>query len=126
MLYSIDTDKPVTHIPHRENYDRWIKGLKPEHYKAIMDELHDRIEREMNKGNNVHTSSWIPGSDWSGTVYQPIYSEACGESHDAAKLFFGLLVWVAFMKHPDYWGFGRYEKDGISIEGMTYFKVHPK
>jgi hypothetical protein len=70
----------------------------------------------------VDTSSWIPGADWTGTVFQPIY-EACGEDENAAALFFGLLVWQVVMDREDCWSFGRYEKEGIPIRGMTYFRI---
>jgi hypothetical protein len=28
------------------------------------------------------------------------------------------------MDRPDDWSFGRYEKDGIPIRGMTYFRIN--
>ena len=75
-------------------------------------------------GNEIHTSSWMPGSDWTGTVWELIYTNACQYDTGAAGLFFGLFVWEAFMDHPDAWSFGRYEKDGTLIQGMTYFRIH--
>ena len=76
-------------------------------------------------GDEIHTSSWMPGSDWTGSVWEPIYTDACRIQFDpvAAGLCFGLFVWEAFMDHPAAWSFGRYEKDGtslfsLSIQGM--------
>ncbi len=76
-------------------------------------------------GDEIHTSSWMPGSDWTGTVWEPIYADACGYDDVTAGLCFGLFVWEAVRDHPDAWAFGRYEKDGIPIQGMTYFRIHP-
>ena len=64
------------------------------------------------------------GQDWTGTVWEPIYTDACRSDEVAAGLCFGLFVWEAFMDHPAAWSFGRYEKDGIPIQGMTYFRIH--
>jgi hypothetical protein len=42
---------------------------------------------------------------------------------DASARFFGILLWQVMMDRPEAWGFGRYEKDGAPIEGMTYFRL---
>jgi len=115
MLSNIEGNK-ITSIPHREDYERWRANLSDSDYKAIIDELH----RIMNEGD-VFTSSYLPGSDWTGTVYQPIYI-ACGESFDAAKLFYGILVWIAVQLHPEEWRFTRQERDDESLIGLTYFR----
>lgn len=118
MLYSIDdTDHPITHIPHEADYRAWRARLANDAYDAIMQELNSRAE-----GREVETSSWIPGSAWEGTIWYPIY-EACGRNPNTSGLFFGLLVWKMFMEHDADWSFGRYEKDGIPIKGLTYFRI---
>jgi len=65
----------------------------------------------------------MPGSEWSGTVFHAIYENACECSESSSALFFGLIVWDVFMRQPEWWAFGRYEKDGIPISGLTYFKI---
>ena len=92
--------------------------LTDEQFDDIGTELLRRIE-----GSAVHTSSWNPGSDWTGTVFEPIYTDACHHDNDASGRCFGLFLWVVMMKHPDVWGFGRYEKDATPIEGLTYFRI---
>ena len=118
MIYSIDTKSEVTDIPHRTEYDIWRKRITDQEYNAIMAALNEKIQ-----GDDIVTSSWIPGSDWTNTVYEPIYFKACRMNEDQAAMFFGLLLWEAVLNRPDYWSFGRYEKDGNPIEGMTYFKL---
>ena len=116
MLFDIDGNK-IMQIPHRYDYDVWRSRLTHDELQAIQDELNQRVS-----GTEVHTSSWIPGSDWTGTVYQPIY-DACQDQESAAK-FFGLFLWEVMMnREGEAWCFGRYEKDGIPIEGLTYFRV---
>lgn len=120
MLFSIPDIKRIDHIPHAAEYRAWrtaLDGVDPGAYSRIHNELNSRFDTRQ-----VDTSSWIPGSDWTGTVWQPIYY-ACGEDAVTAGLFFGLLVWQIVMDREDCWSFGRYEKEGIPIRGMTYFRI---
>jgi hypothetical protein len=118
MLFSIDRDEYVTTIPYHKDYARWRSRLTDDEYQAIEDELLSRID-----GAEIHTSSWIPGNDWSGTVYDPIYQKACQQDAMESGKCFGLFLWVVLMNHPDTWAFGRYEKNGVPIHGLTYFKL---
>jgi hypothetical protein len=120
MLYSVPDLRQIDHVPHPVDYRRWSQALDridTHAYHRIHDQLDQRFE-----GREVDTSSWIPGSDWTGTIFQPIY-HACGEDEATAALFFGLLVWQVVMDREDCWSFGRYEKDGIPIRGLTYFRI---
>ena len=120
MLYSIDSDCYIESIPHRLDYDRWRQGLSDAEYQTIFDELFKRID-----GSEIETSSWIPGSDWTDTVFQPIYEKACHYDDRAAAKFFGLILWHAVLEHPDTWAFGRYKFGDVPIEGLTYFRIDP-
>jgi len=120
MIYSLDTQSYIHTIPHRREFNTWRSRLSNEEYNTIVNELNNRIE-----GGEIHTSSWIPGSDWTGTVFQPIYEKACRHDIEAAGKFFGLILWSVLLERDDVWAFGRYEKDGIPIEGLTYFKLDP-
>jgi hypothetical protein len=79
--------------------------------------------RSMIKTDEVHTSSWMPGRHWGRTVFDPIWRKACKRNTTAAAKCFGLILWEVMMDHPDNWAFGRFEKNNIPIEGMTYFKI---
>ena len=74
MLYSIDTGKYITRIPHKSDFDRWMSKLSEDDYKKIKQELNSKINQK-----DINTAGWIPGHDWTGTVYEPIY-EACGKN----------------------------------------------
>ncbi|MDR9839380.1 hypothetical protein [Herbaspirillum huttiense] len=120
MLYSIDKQEYLRDIPHQDSYVRWRSRLTEKEYLAIAAELNSKIE-----GDEVHTSSWIPGDDWRGTVYEPIYEKACLRDASESGKCFGLFLWVVLQERSDSWAFGRYEKDGVPIQGLTYFKVYP-
>lgn len=119
MLYSVDSGCIVKRLPHEGDYKRWRKHLSDEDYNAILNELDKQID--VNSGKDIVTSSWIPGSDWEGTVYYPIYL-ACGKNPIQAGLFFGLILFKHLLDIEDrVWGFGKYEKNGVPIKGITYF-----
>lgn len=120
MLWDVHKNKRVDHTPHSTDYRTWVGRLSPDEIEAIRDELNGKVE-----GDEVHTSSWMPGSDWTGTVFMPIYEKACRYDEEAAARCFGIMLWEVLRERDDYWGFGRYEKDGVPIEGMTYFRVEP-
>lgn len=120
MLYAIDHRgvKPVRIIPHEHQYLCWRRALPEAEHRAIVEELARRIE-----GAEIHTSSWIPGADWSGTVFEPIY-KACRADPEASAKFFGLILWTVMMEHPEPWSFGRYRLNDVPIQGLTYFRIH--
>lgn len=116
MLYSIDTGKYVTKVPHKSDFDKWMRNLSAADYKKIEEELNNRMDQ-----NEVNTAGWLPGHNWTGTVFEPIY-EASGRNVSQSGLFFGLIVFNLLMERQDkVWGFGRFEKDGKQIASMTYF-----
>ena len=120
MLFSLPDMKEITRMPHTSEYVRWcsaLDGTDSEAYDKIHDELNCRFD-----SREVDTSSWIPGSDWTGSVFEPVYI-ACNFDEVASALFFGLLVWQVLMDREDCWSFGRYEKSGVPIKGMTYFRI---
>lgn len=119
MLYSIDTGNEIARIPHLRDYEKRRSRLTAAEYTAIYNELASRIS-----GSEIETSSWIPGSDWTGTVYQPIYEKACNQDVNASAKFFGLILWHVFMEHEEWWSFGRYKFNNIPIEGLTYFRIN--
>jgi len=62
----------------------------------VVDELNKRID----ENPEVHTAGWIPGDDWTGTVFYPIYL-ACKKDKTLAALFFGIIVFIVFMDRSE-------------------------
>jgi hypothetical protein len=120
MLYDIPSLKRITSVPFQSEYRAWrtaLDGVDPQAYSRIHTELTSKFS-----GSEIKTSSWIPGSTWQGTPWFPIYL-ATGQDENQAAMFFGLLVWQVVMDLPDCWGSGKYELNGISIKGRTYFTI---
>lgn len=118
MLYLADSGEYVISFPNQADYDRWRQNISDKDYQDIEDALNAQIDR-----SEINTAGCIPGHDWTGTVYEPIY-EACGKNVTLAGMFFGLIVFKLLMERQDKtWGFGRYEKNGRQIASMTYFEL---
>lgn len=64
----------------------------------------------------------MPGSDWTGTAFQPIWEKAAKKNEELAAKIFGLLVFEIFRHRPEDWYTGRFEKEGIPLRGRTYFR----
>lgn len=120
MLYSLDDlQHPITDVPHAREYHVWRDRLTKQQYDEIVAKLNELVD-----GDEVHTSSWMPGSNWSGTPFQPIWEFACAKNVDAAAKCFGLILWEVMMARSEDWSFDRFEKNNVPIEGLTYFRIH--
>jgi hypothetical protein len=76
---------------------------------------------EMVDGDRIHTSSWMPGRNWTGTPFQAIY-EASGRDQEEAAKNFGLIIWKVFEERPESWASAHGMHDGREIRGRTYFR----
>ena len=117
MLYDIDTGKQVTTHPYFREFNIWRNRLSQDEFEVIVDQLNSMID-----GDEIHTTGWMPGNKWAGTVFEPIYTKACGMNEEESGLCFGLFVWYVFQNRPDEWYSGKFEKDGVPIRSRTYFR----
>jgi hypothetical protein len=115
MLFNIDRRR-VTNVPHEDDYRRWRAALSNAEFTAVWDELDGRVG-----SNDILTSSWMPGNNWEGTVFQPMYDRACNSSFEQAGWFFGITLWDVIMNRPEAWCFVK-DPDG-NIRGTTYFRA---
>ena len=118
MLVDMMSGKVITQVPFFQQYRVWMARMTPAEIVAIKDELNTMID-----GTEIQTSSWMPGADWTGTPFEPIYNKAARRNQDLAAKCFGLMVWDVFMARPEKWTSGRFEKDGEPIGGRTYFQI---
>ena len=117
------------YVPHAREYAVWKPRVRPEDLEKIKDALNNRMD-----ANQIHVSSWIPGADWMGTVYQPLY-EATMMDETMAAMFFGLVLWETLMERDDVWGFVKWEQSCSLDEyrsdpknkprGMVYWRLIP-
>lgn len=121
MLIDIDTNKPITKMPFAKEFAALRGKLTTAEFEGAIARINELVESH-GKGD-IATAGWLPGRDWRGTPFWPIYAKFPDEQH-AAKLF-GLLVWYVFMERrpSERWGSGRYERNGRDIGSRTYFRL---
>lgn len=117
MLIDMMTGRPVTQMPYAAEYKRYISAMTPEEVAAIKAHLNAMID-----GTEIQTAGWMPGHDWTGTVFEPIYFKAAKQSYEGSAKCFGLMVWEVFMERSEKWTSGQFEKDGEAIGSRTYFQ----
>jgi hypothetical protein len=113
----LESDEDVTSMPRAETFRLLTQRLSPDEFNAITHALNEKID-----GDEIHTSSWMPGADWNGTPYQSIYERAARHDPELAGKPFGLMVFYVFMTRQDAWITGKFELDGEPIRGRTYFR----
>jgi len=116
MIFDIFTKNEIDRIPHKREFDLWRSRLTDSEFNAIVNEINSKIT-----GSEVHTAGWMPGHNWAGTVYEPIYTKACNCDENLSGMCFGLFVWYVFKTRNDGWYSGKFENNGIPIGSMTYF-----
>lgn len=117
MLSNIDGNLVKT-VWHEKFYDACKSRLSDDEFNQIIDELNNIVKSNIENKDGVVVSSFIPGSDWSDTVWDPIYSKACIYDEEHSAQFFGLLVCQVLIDSDDIWYF---LKQDIA-RGMIYFR----
>lgn len=117
MLVDMMTGRRITDVPYAKDYELYMSRMTPDEISKIEASLNELID-----GTEIQTAGWMPGKDWAGTPYAPIYYKAAQQNRDVSAKCFGLIVWAIFMKRPERWTSGRFEKDGQPISSRTYFQ----
>ena len=117
MLSSINYDF-VNTVWYKAFFDASKSRLLDEEYKAMTDELNIIVQKSIDDNSDIVVSSFIPGSDWSNTVWDPIYSKACGYDEEFSAQFFGLLLCQVLIDREETWFFIKQDV----ARGMIYFR----
>src|SRR2546423_2623118 len=115
MLRWFDSEDDLTlaDIPHRKDYDLWLSRLTQAEQNEIF-----LIIKNLVRTGSIHTSSWMPGPDWTNTPLQVIYEKATGTSEKQAGWCFGLMLMETIINLPEQW---HCKKDTEVAEGTIYW-----
>jgi hypothetical protein len=80
MLRYFDSNTNIAQVTHQSDYRRWLSRLTPAQRQAAF----NFIDHVLVPKGRIHTSSWMPGADWTNTPLQPLYSVACNSSEQQA------------------------------------------
>jgi hypothetical protein len=123
-LFDIETGKKIERVPYAREFEAVKKRLDAAEFEAIVRRINELIEESIAKsGKNIATAGWLPGRDWTGTVFEPIYTKGTRANYDLSARWFGLAVWYVIMQHPLDWGSGRYKLGDRDIGSRTYFRI---
>lgn len=120
MLIDIESGRTIDQVPFKRDFDVLRSRLAEADFDAMVERVNELIE---SSGGEIATAGWLPGSDWTGTVFEPIYTIAAREDFERSAKFFGQLVWYVVMNRLERWGSGRYQVDGRDIGSRTYFRL---
>ncbi len=102
---------------HKKFYDNCTSRLTDTEYVAMTDELNNIVQKNIDDKSEIIVAGFIPGSDWSQTVWDPIYTKACGKDEELSAKFFGLLVCQVLIDRKETWYFLRQD----IARSMIYF-----
>ena len=116
-VYYLESSTPVGRLPHASEFAQSMSRMDASDLATIRAELNRLFAT-----NEIQTAGWIPGNDWTGTIWSPIYHDAARGNYDIAARIFGLIVFDVAMRRPEAWITGRFEKNGVAIRSLTYFR----
>ena len=90
-----------------------------EDFDAITARINELIDES---GAEIATARWLPGSDWTGTAFEPIYTKAARGDSTARRVLRAARL-VHDHEAPERWGSGKYEPHGEQIRSRTYFRL---
>lgn len=122
-LYAVDSDRPIDYLPHKQEFDICRTRLADAAYHAVENELNRRIDAVAENPQPVLTSSWLPGPDWTGTVYEPLY-HAASNDQSRSGMFFGQILWQVMRERREDWAFLKADPFDLGIQGTHYFRIH--
>jgi hypothetical protein len=59
-------------------------------YQNVIDVINKKIDMDKSRGSGIQTAGWIPGHNWTGTVYESILT-VCDSVEDLAGKLFGII-----------------------------------
>lgn len=117
MLYTID-GKKIKEVPHKEMLTLFFKKLSQIEIDLIDKKLQETIDM-ISEDKKLLNSSFLPGKDWTGTVFQPIYEKAAGYNEELVAKIYGLVLMKNIIDNDKEWVF---MKDGEeNRKGSIYF-----
>src|SRR4051794_28296994 len=112
MLIDVGSGRILSRVPFEPEFEGLRRRLTTGEFEAMVARVNELIDAA---GGEIATAGWLPGSDWTGTPFEPIYATAARSDQERAAKFFGQIVWFTIMGRPESWGSGRYEVDGRDI-----------
>jgi hypothetical protein len=135
MLKYYDDIKEIRDVgaKRRDEFSYWQRLLEQSNPGAevrIREAIDSFVAVKLNQNGWTNEcwfcSSFIPGTNWTDTPYQPIYNAMCeryGEepAWNQSRLFFGLLVKDVMIRRPEHWLSYKVPEQEEIEKGTNYF-----
>lgn len=130
--------RDITHLDHETDFNRQWNLISPQQQAAIEREINQRLDDLLSsphpnwgsitntsiEGGRANPETGVHG-DWTGTVFEPIYTTACGYSEQQAGLLFGNVWKKVIIAREERWIGIRFDptfpQRGITLQGKSYF-----
>jgi hypothetical protein len=131
--------RAVTVLDHEPEFLRQWNRIPLQQQAAIEAEINRRLDELISspspnwgsimntsiEGGKANPTTGVKG-DWSGTVFEPIYTTACGYSEEQAGMLFGNVFKRIIIGRREPWVGIRFDptfpQRGITLQGKTYFR----
>ncbi|SRR6266851_2299089 len=125
MLREMTSGEVVTiPRPSEQELSRVLAQLTHEQIQAMEDELNRRADAIGNARDDFTNSSWVPGTNWQNTVFEPLYDACEGFSADQeqyAGFMFGWLMRRVIIARADEWEMFKHHQPTDTIPRGTYY-----
>lgn len=125
MLRDAITGREITSVYDPVEFKLLQARLPQEGLDRIVTELVRQLD-EVLVGGTI-SASWIPGHDWVGTIYMPIYEKVGRQDEKLSALFFGTLMQDTVIHHKSWWSRVKTpkapQKDPEGMEITLYWRV---
>ena len=119
-LINVSSGAIIKRVPYASEFAAFRRALTKPEFNSVIARINELIDEA---GAEIATAGWLPGADWTGTPFEPIYTKGAKMNQSLAGRFFGLSVWFAIMQRPEQWASGRYQLNGQDIGSRTYFRI---
>ncbi len=119
LRYFAKKDVDIVDIPHEEFYNRIRPNISDADYQVIENELGRLLDECIIEKKPIR-SNFVPGHDWTDTIYNPIF-EACQKEVDPvekAGFMFGIILFKKAIDRSELWYF---HDDKEDKPGKLYF-----
>jgi hypothetical protein len=109
-------DRIIDEVHDPAEFQRLCVRLELAELEAINAALRDELDK-IGVGS-VISAGWIPGPNWNGGPFQPIYDKIFPGAYEQSGMFFGHLMKQAVIDHPGDWRMSKKPKRADDPNGI--------
>ncbi len=120
----VDQSEVTIDRDHARQLETVLAKLTAGHRDAMFAELTRRLDGVGHTTKDFVNSSWVPGSNWEGTPFEPLF-DACAGLHPNQEKYagwmFGWMLRSAIIKCEDKWEMYKHHDPAPGMPRGTYY-----